>query len=67
MPAQRWTSRCQNRFRKRTPCDAPNLIITPYAAGFWHFHLTLGRVVALATENLGRFARGEGLRNLVRG
>lgn len=47
--------------------DAPNLIITPHVAGFWHLHSTLGRVVALATENLGRFARGERLRNLVRG
>ncbi|MEE8673693.1 D-2-hydroxyacid dehydrogenase [Tractidigestivibacter scatoligenes] len=47
--------------------DAPNLIITPHVAGFWHLHSTLERVVALATDNLGRFARGEGLRNLVRG
>ena len=47
--------------------DALNLIITPHVAGFWHLHSTLGRVVALATENLGRFARGGGLRNLVRG
>ena len=47
--------------------DAPNLIITPHVAGFWHLHSTLERVVALATENLGRYARGERLENLVRG
>jgi phosphoglycerate dehydrogenase-like enzyme len=47
--------------------DTPNLIITPHVAGFWHLHSTLERVVSLATDNLGRFARGEGLRNLVRG
>ena len=47
--------------------DAPNLIITPHVAGFWHLHSTLERVVALATDNLGRYVRGESLRNLVRG
>ena len=46
--------------------DAPNLIVTPHVAGFWHLHSTLERVVALATDNLGRYARGEELRNLVR-
>lgn len=47
--------------------DAPNLIITPHVAGFWHLHSTLERVVALATENLKRYVRGESLKNVVRG
>ena len=47
--------------------DAPNLIITPHVAGFWHLHSTLERVVALATENLNRYVRGESLKNVVRG
>lgn len=47
--------------------DAPNLLITPHVAGFWHLHTTLERVVALATENLKRYVRGEQLKNVVRG
>ena len=47
--------------------DAPNLIITPHVAGFWHLHTTLERVVTLATENLKRYVRGEQLKNVVRG
>lgn len=47
--------------------DAPNLIITPHVAGFWHLHSTLESVVALATENLNRYVRGESLKNVVRG
>jgi phosphoglycerate dehydrogenase-like enzyme len=47
--------------------DAPNLLITPHVAGFWHLHATLERVVALATENLRRYVRGEQLKNIVRG
>lgn len=45
--------------------DAPNLIITPHVAGFWHLHATLERVVALATENLSRYVRGQSLKNVV--
>lgn len=43
--------------------DMPNVIITPHAAGATELSRT--RAVEVFTDNLGRYARGEPLRNLV--
>ena len=44
---------------------APGALITPHISGFYHFEGTRRRIVALATENLRRYAAGEPLLNQV--
>lgn len=46
--------------------DQKNLLVTPHVGGFWHLPATLCNVIALATENLGRYREGTELRNIVR-
>ncbi len=43
--------------------DLPNTIVTPHRAGAVHGYLD--RAAALFAENLGRYARGEPLRNVI--
>lgn len=43
----------------------PGAVITPHVSGFYHLQETLERSVDIFAENLGRFSRGEQLRNLV--
>lgn len=52
------------------PADSPlwqcrNLLITPHIAGEYHMQETLDNIVELLTDNLGRYARGEKLRNRI--
>ena len=42
-----------------------NLLITPHVAGGFYLQETLDSIAELMTDNLGRYARGERLRNLV--
>ncbi len=43
----------------------PNAVITPHISGFYHLKETHERIVGIFAENLGRFLRGEPLRNRV--
>ncbi len=45
--------------------DAPNLLLTPHVSGNFHLETTLDNIVAIAADNLRRFAAGEPLRNAV--
>ncbi len=45
--------------------DAPNLLLTPHVSGNFHLEATLDNIVAIAADNLRRFAAGEPLRNAV--
>ena len=45
--------------------DAPNTIITPHVSGGWDAVENFERVFEIASDNLGRYLRGEPLRNLV--
>lgn len=52
------------------PADDPlwgldNVLITPHASGFYHLPETFERIVDIAADNLGRFVRGEELKNIV--
>lgn len=52
------------------PADHPlwkceNLLLTPHIAGDYHLKETLENIVELFIDNLGRYARGEELRNPV--
>ena len=42
-----------------------NLLLTPHVAGNFHLQQTTDEVIALFIENLGRYARGEALKNPV--
>lgn len=42
-----------------------NLLLTPHVAGEFHLQETLDQITALFIENLGRYARGEALKNPV--
>lgn len=44
---------------------APHTLITPHAAGHFHLQETYERVIRIAVDNLGRYLRGEKLKNLV--
>ena len=43
----------------------PNAVITPHVSGGFHLEETFERIVAISAENLGRFMRGQPLRNQV--
>ncbi len=43
-----------------------NLLLTPHVGGFWHLPVTRDNVVAIALENLRRYAAGEDLLNVQR-
>lgn len=45
--------------------DFQNVILTPHAAGHLFLPETLNRIVRIAGDNLGRWVRGEPLRNVV--
>lgn len=45
--------------------DCPNLILTPHVSGGWWAPENYERVFAILLENLGRYLRGEPLRNRV--
>lgn len=45
--------------------DAPNTIITPHVSGGWDAADTFERVLDVVCDNLGRYLRGEPLRNVV--
>lgn len=52
------------------PADDPlwtldNVFVTPHASGFYHLPETFERIIDIAADNLGRFVRGEELRNVV--
>lgn len=42
-----------------------NAVITPHISGGFYLQATLDRIVGIATENLGRFMRGESLLNKI--
>lgn len=44
---------------------AKNVIITPHISGQYHLQETFERIIAIACENLSRFAKGEPLLNTV--
>lgn len=43
----------------------PTAVITPHVSGGYHLWETLERIAGIFEENLGRFLRGEGLKNQV--
>ncbi len=43
----------------------PTAVITPHVSGGYHLWETHERIVDIFVENLGRFLRGEALKNLV--
>ena len=43
----------------------PNVLITPHVAGKFYLPETMNRIVAIACENLQKYAKGKLLRNLV--
>lgn len=43
----------------------PTAVVTPHISGFYHLKETHERIIRIFVENLGRFFRGEGLRNQV--
>ena len=45
--------------------DAPNIILTPHVAGSWHAAENFNRVMNIFLDNLGRYLRGEPLKNRV--
>lgn len=45
--------------------NAPNILITPHVSGNMTLDITREKVVDMFCENIGHFARGEKLRNLV--
>lgn len=52
------------------PADHPlwkakNLVLTPHTSGQYHLPETFERIVGIATDNLGRFSRGDTLKNII--
>ena len=45
--------------------NAPNLLLTPHVSGNMTLNITRELVIDIFVENIGRYARGEKLRNLV--
>ncbi|MCD8018608.1 MAG: D-2-hydroxyacid dehydrogenase [Clostridiales bacterium] len=46
--------------------DIPNAFVTPHISGAYHLPETLRNIVDICIENVGRYARGEELVNIVR-
>jgi len=45
--------------------NIPTAVVTPHISGYYHLKETHERIVGIMAENLGRFLRGETLRNQV--